>query len=167
MSIFENIYRRKYNAKNYRKYCKDASSSFVYTSIYLSYYKDLSELPKYIQNIHYITLFLADTLNSSLFLFFYDEEHAKYISEIRVALTEAKMDETLSLFNLAVQTFENLPINRSKSLNDFKNECPQNILYNANFYEEEFAKLQQNDYLYNQLNDYFLKNHNVYHRINI
>ena len=70
------------------------------------------------------------------------------------------MDETLSLFNLAVQTFENLPINRAKSLNDFKSECLQNILYNANFYEEEFAKLQQNDYLYNQLNDYFLKNHN-------
>ena len=69
MALFDKIYKAKYSAKNYKKYCKDANSTFVYTSVYLSYNENLDDLPKFVQNVHYITLFLADTLNSSLFLF--------------------------------------------------------------------------------------------------
>ena len=67
MALFDKIYKAKYSAKNYKKYCKDANSTFVYTSVYLSYNENLDDLPKFVQNVHYITLFLADTLNSSLF----------------------------------------------------------------------------------------------------
>ena len=37
MALFDKIYKAKYSAKNYKKYCKDANSTFVYTSVYLSY----------------------------------------------------------------------------------------------------------------------------------
>ena len=35
MALFDKIYKAKYSAKNYKKYCKDANSTFVYTSVYL------------------------------------------------------------------------------------------------------------------------------------
>ena len=157
MALFDKIYKAKYSAKNYKKYCKDANSTFVYTSVYLSYNENLDDLPKFVQNVHYITLFLADTLNSSLFLFFYDEEHYKFKDKVKEALKDAKMDEALSIYLLALETFSNVTINRSCNINEFKNSVPNNVQYNANFYEEELVKLQQNDYLYNQLNNYFIE----------
>lgn len=157
MALFDKIYKAKYSAKNYKKYCKDANSTFVYTSVYLSYNENLDDLPKFVQNVHYITLFLADTLNSSLFLFFYDEEHYKFKDKIKEALIDAKMDEVLSIYLLALETFSNVTINRNVNINEFKKSVPNNVQYNANFYEEELVKLQQNDYLYNQLNNYFIE----------
>lgn len=156
MSIFELIHKHRYNAKNFKKYCKDANSTFVYVSVYLSYYDTLNELPLFVQNVYYITSFLADSLNSSLYLFFYDEDHYKYKNEIENALKEAKMDEALAIYKLAIQTFENVEIDRNVSIEKFKENVPLNVKYNVNFYEEELAKLQLNDYLYNQLNDYFM-----------
>ena len=67
------------------------------------------------------------------------------------------MDEALSIYLLALETFSNVTINRNCNINEFKNSVPNNVQYNANFYEEELVKLQQNDYLYNQLNNYFIE----------
>lgn len=157
MSLIDKLYKKRYNVKNYKKYCKDATSTFVYVTVYLSYNENLSELPEFVKNVYYITTFLADTLNSSMYLFFYDEEHSKSIKEVRHALEEAKMEEALSIFNLAVQTFENIIIDRTQSIEYLKDNVPLNVQYNVTFYEEELAKLQANDYLYNQLNKYFQK----------
>ena len=157
MSLIDKLYKKRYNVKNYKKYCKDATSTFVYVTVYLSYNENLSELPEFVKNVYYITTFLADTLNSSMYLFFYDEEHSKSINEVRHALEEAKMEEALSIFNLAVQTFENIIIDRTQSIDYLKDNVPLNVQYNVTCYEEELAKLQANDYLYNQLNEYFQK----------
>ena len=157
MNLIDKLYKKRYNVKNYKKYCKDATSTFVYVTVYQNYYPNLDELPDFVKNVYYITTYLADCLNSSMYLFFYDEEHEKIINEVEKALIDAKMDETLSIFRLAVQTFENVQIDRTKSIEEFKKNAPINIQYNINFYEEELAKLQANDYLYNQLNEYFKK----------
>ncbi|MDD7615755.1 MAG: hypothetical protein PUJ85_00090, partial [bacterium] len=141
MSLIDKLYKKRYNVKNYKKYCKDATSTFVYVTVYLSYNENLSELPEFVKNVYYITTFLADTLNSSMYLFFYDEEHSKSINEVRHALEEAKMEEALSIFNLAVQTFENVIIDRTQSIEYLKDNVPLNVQYNVNFYEEELAKL--------------------------
>ena len=157
MNLIDRIYKAKYSAKHYQKYCKNANEAFIYATIYLNYNDSLDDLPIFVQDIYYMTLFLSDSLNLSMYMFFYDENHYKHVDKVRRALQNAKMDEALSIFELAVETFKNVNIDHDKPINYLKENVPYNVQYNINFYEEELAKLQQNDYLYNQANNYFLE----------
>ena len=154
MGLTDFLIKKKFDGKNYKKYVKDANTAFGFLTSVDSLGGDIFSAPKYVRNVYFSSLFIADALNSSIALFFFNDTY-KYADYIEEALKESGLEDVADIYSLAKTTMSNITIDHEGFYNDYLDSFLPNVTYNLNLYEEEIAKLHGEDCeLYNRLDKY-------------
>lgn len=155
MGLSEYLMKKRYKPENYRKYVTNANEAFMFMTAVEDFYGKIDDCPKFLVDVYLCTLFLCDALNSSIYLFFYDENHNKYKDRISDCLKRCGLDDVANIYDLIYINLANLPINYSLGINYFKENAPLNVKYNINLYEEELVNLHgENALIYERLDKY-------------
>lgn len=113
-------------------------------------------MPEYIQHIYKVTCFLAESMNNSIINFFFSDYHI-YKDDLLESLKYCKMDELISLYNDAYNSFGKMEIDYDMPLNDFKNSLSALQKRSLEIYDEDLVKIDGYDHhLYETLNKFLL-----------
>lgn len=156
MGLINKFLRKKYDAKNYKKFCNNANDANAYVNAYKSVFYSLDGLPIFIKDIYWITSFLVAAMNDSTILFYFDEEVKPHIDEIAQALERANMMEVKSIFDLINNNLKDLSYNEDEPISNLISTMSETQKNNILFYEKEIKRLHGVDAkLYDMMNEYF------------
>jgi hypothetical protein len=158
MWISKLILNKRFSKDHYKKYVKSANDAYAYMMGMDEYKGTIDGAPQFLQDVYICTVFLCDALNSSIYLFFNDENDSRYKDKVSQSLRNCGLEDVADIYDLAYVNLGHLNIDFSKGLNAFKNSLSQNVQYNINFYEEELATIHGEDaQIYERLNKYLLE----------
>lgn len=158
MSLGTYLLKKRYSSNNYKKYVKSANDAYAFMMGMDDFKGSIDEAPDFLQDVYICTVFLCDALNSSIYLFFYDEKDSRYKDRVAQSLRNCGLDDVAEIYDLAYINLGKLEIDTSNGIEGFKKGLSENVHYNINFYEEELATIHgENAAIYERLNDYLLE----------